>query len=88
MTASRDFSSFCMKQFLLVPIDIPRNDFVFDPIFVELFVFVIYIFFKLAYSSREIYWNPYGKVDYSNIKHMQLGSLNNWHSILSIIVRS
>jgi hypothetical protein len=38
-----DFSSpvFFIKQFLLVPIDMPRNYFEFFRIFVEFFVFVI-----------------------------------------------
>jgi hypothetical protein len=41
-TVSRDFmSGFFIKQLLWVPIGMPRNDFKFIRIFVELFVFVI-----------------------------------------------
>jgi hypothetical protein len=42
-TVSRDFSSpvFFIKQLLLVPKGMPRNDFEFFRKFVELFVFVI-----------------------------------------------
>jgi hypothetical protein len=42
-TVSRDFSCpvFFIKQLLLVPTGMPRNDFEFFRIFVELFVFVI-----------------------------------------------
>ena len=42
-TVSRDFLSpvFFIKQLLLVPIDMPRNDFEFFRIFVEIFEFVI-----------------------------------------------
>ncbi len=42
-TVSRDFSSagFFIKQLRLVPMGMPRNDFKFFRIFVELFVFVI-----------------------------------------------
>ena len=42
-TVSQDFSSpvFFIKQFLLVPMGMPRSDFKFLQIFVEFFVFVI-----------------------------------------------
>ncbi len=42
-TVSRDFSPsvFFIKQLFLVPMGMPRNDFEFFRIFVELFVFVI-----------------------------------------------
>ncbi len=80
-TVSQDFCRrfFSIKQFLLVPIDILRNNFEFSRIFVELFVFIIE---SPVYSSPESWdsvMNTPGSRDFPAYYHREVGQ--NWLTV-------
>ncbi len=72
-TVSQDFLCpiLFIKQLLLVPIGMPRNDFKFFLIFVELFVFAID---SPAMNTPGSRYNPFGLAVFANINHISLGS--------------